>query len=289
MSRTYADRCPGVLRPWMAADGAIVRLRLIGGEISSASLCGLIEVAEKFGDGTVLLTKRTNLQLRGINYADPAIRSGLVDAVGELGLLPAPSHELIRNVMVSPLSGRSGGLADVRSVAHDLDEQLCNDPVFAGLAGRFLFVLDDGRGDVAARPQDLGVFAISADSVKVRVGSHHWGPSVPIADAATSLISFARRFLTIHGTGGSALWHIDELPDQGRELLDEVGQPENFPASNPPAFGPLIQRDGRTCHHVAIPDGVLTRAVAEPMLGRAGAAVIVTPWRSVLLPDLEDL
>ena len=37
-----------------------------------------------------------------------------------------------------------------------------------------------------------------------------------------------------------------------------------------------------------MPDGRLTPALAAEVLARAGAEVVVTPWRSLLLPDLED-
>jgi dissimilatory sulfite reductase (desulfoviridin) alpha/beta subunit len=53
MSRVRTDRCPGVGRPWPAEDGLLVRLRLIGGSVSSASLLSLVSVAETYGDGRV--------------------------------------------------------------------------------------------------------------------------------------------------------------------------------------------------------------------------------------------
>ncbi len=295
VSRTSADRCPGVLRPWIADDGAIVRLRLAGGSIPTAALRGLLDVAEEWGDGTVLLTKRTNLQLRGIAHdaADggrPCVPQGLVDAVTELGLLPSPTHELVRNLMASPLTGRVGGRADLRHVVHDLDERLCADPVFAGLAGRFLFVLDDGRGDLVDRDVDLGVVALSATEAQVRVGSERWGEVVPLNHAAPTLLALARRFLAVRGQGDHAAWHVDELAGRGVELLDgpHGRDPLTQVASEPPHHGPLVQDDGRTCDHVAVEDGVLTRERAEPILDRAAAEVVVTPWRSLLLPDLES-
>ena len=59
-SRTRRDLCPGVLRPWPADDGALVRVRLIGGEVTRAQLRRLGRVAETYGDGNVHLTSRAN-------------------------------------------------------------------------------------------------------------------------------------------------------------------------------------------------------------------------------------
>jgi precorrin-3B synthase len=288
-SRNHADRCPGVLRPWIADDGALVRLRLVGGVLPTDALRALVGIAEKFADGTILLTKRTNLQLRGIAHEGGCVPPALVTALTEAGLLPSPSHELVRNIMVSPLTGRAGGRADLRAMALELDRQLCADPAFAGLAGRFLFVLDDGRGDIAGRTLDLGIMAVNAETVQLRIGSHHWGAVVDLDEAPEALLAYALRFLDARGEGETALWHVDELPGQGSELINQhhARDLRTQVATVPLPYGIITQDDGRNAEHVAVPDGLLTAALAESILARAGDEVIVTPWRSIVIPDLE--
>ncbi len=288
MSRTYVDRCPGVLRPWIADDGALVRLRLIGGQISAESLRALFAVAVEWGDGNVHLTSRANLQLRAIPHADGCVPTAFVDAISATGLLPVPSHELIRNITVSPLTGRAGGNADLRPLADVVDKMLCADPVFASLAGRFLFSLDDGRGDISGRTLDLGVVALDEDTAQIRVGSTVWGPVVRLNDAAPTLVELARTFLGLRGAGETAWWHVDELPDKGAELLDRPYERDErtLMTSEPPTFGKIAQDDGRQAFHVEVPDGLLTPQLGEHVAG-LGPDLIVTPWRSVIVPDLE--
>lgn len=288
MNRTYVDRCPGVLRPWIAADGALIRLRLVGGSLSSSSLRLLVEIASEWGDANIYLTTRANLQLRAIAHADGCVPSALVSAISETGLLPVPSHELVRNINVSPLTGRVGGRADLRPLADVVDKLLCADPVFAGLAGRFLFSLDDGRGDVSGRTLDLGLFALDAHTAQLRVGSTLWGPTVDLNDSAPALLDMAREFLGLRGKGATAWWHIDELPGKGAELLDRPYERDErtLTTSEPPAFGKIVQDDGRQALHVEVPDGTLTPQLAEQVAG-LGPELIVTPWRSVIVPDLE--
>lgn len=289
-SRTHTDRCPGVFRPWIATDGAIVRLRLVGGVLPAASLPTLIEIAEEFADGTVLLTKRTNLQLRGIAHVDGCVPPALVDALTSAGFLPSPSHELVRNVMMSPMTGRVGGQADLRGVATELDSLLCADPALAGLAGRFLFVLDDGRGDVGGRSLDLGLTAVDPDHVQLRIGSHHWGPVVTLQEAPGALIAYAGRFLAAAGTGETALWHVDELTDGGADLIGQTFARDvrTQVTSLPLPYGMIAQDDGREAEHLAVPDGLLSRWLVEAIAGHGAAEAIVTPWRSIVLPDLEN-
>jgi hypothetical protein len=276
--RTRSDRCPGALRPWRADDGLLVRLRLIGGRVSSASLRALLDVAERYGDGRVHLTARANLQLRGLPGSEGSLRPDVLAAVAATGLLPTRTHERVRNVMVSPQTGLAGGRADLRPVAAELDRRLCADDRLATLPGRFLFVLDDGRGDLLGRSCDLGLVALDDRCAQLRAGSG-WGPTVPLGAAAAGLTALAGEFAQRRGDGPTAPWHVEEL---AAALVDPVPADPRVPAPGGPLpYGPVP--GGR---HVAAPDGLLDHA-AVAGLTAAAADLIVTPWRGVLVPEEE--
>ncbi len=286
-TRTHPDRCPGVFRPWQAQDGGIVRVRIPGGRLPASALSTLVDAAERWADGGVLLTSRANLQLRGIAVQDGVVPSGLVEALRAGGLLPSDTHELVRNVVASPLTGRLGGRADLRPVVAALDGALCADAALAGLGGRFLFVLDDGRGDVLGRPLDLGLVALDDQLAQLRTGSDGWGPVVPLDGAAAALAGLARRFHEIRGTGAAVPWHVDELPDPGAVGTRGTRDARTLVSGEPVPAGTYRQSDGRRLRVVAVPDGVVTRDVADQLLADAPAELVVTPWRSVVVPDLE--
>jgi precorrin-3B synthase len=280
-ARVRPDRCPGVLRPWPADDGALLRVRLVGGRLSTAQLAGLAALSQEHGDGDLHLTSRGNLQLRSVPLPVPL---EIVERVRALGLLPSNAHERVRNVLVSPLSGRTGGRADLREVAERYDALLCADPVLAGLPARFLVCLDD-RGDLADRSADLALEAVETTRGRVRAGG--WlGATVPLTEAPDLLVALARRFVELRGGGPTAPWHVTELPggpaDLGRFTAPGV------PASTtvPPPYGRIRQDDGRTLLHLAVPDGVLGHALTARVLTEARDEVVVTPWRGVVLPDL---
>src|SRR5690242_17852663 len=109
-ARTRTDACPGALQTHAAADGALARVRVPGGLLTAEQLLVLARAARELGDGALELTSRGNVQLRGLGEDD-------VPALGELlagaGLLPSATHERVRNVLASTLSGRAGGLVDV--------------------------------------------------------------------------------------------------------------------------------------------------------------------------------
>ncbi|HRK47514.1 MAG TPA: nitrite reductase, partial [Nocardioides sp.] len=193
-TRDRADLCPGVFRPWPADDGALIRLRPVGGRMSTQALLDLVAVAERYGDGRVHITSRANLQLRALPLDDGRVPDEVVAAVEATGLLPSRSHELVRNIMASPQTGIAGGRANLAPVAAQLDRLLCADPRLAELPGRFLFVLDD-RGDLLDRALDLGVVAINGASGQLRIGSDAWGAVLPLARVPRALVHLAHRFL----------------------------------------------------------------------------------------------
>ncbi|MCW2753953.1 MAG: ferredoxin-nitrite reductase [Marmoricola sp.] len=280
--RTRGDLCPGVSRPWPAEDGALVRLRLIGGEIAHDQLIALSQVASRFGDGRLHTTARANLQLRGLPLNDGALPVEVTDAIAATGLLPHPDHELVRNVMRSPLSGLSGGLADLRPVARAFDDLLCSAPDLADLPGRFLVVLDDGRGDLQGRTLDLGAMAVDEQHAQLRAGSEGWGEVVPLDDVPARLVALARDFLALRGEGPSAAWHVDEL---STPMLSGTRDPRTLRNAGPLPFGPF---DGG--QHLEVPDGVITAdvlaALAEVM---PEDLLVVSPWSGLVVADSGHL
>lgn len=294
--RAAVDRCPGVLRPHRAADGALLRLRLPGGQLRAQTLDLVSRAAARYADGDVQLTSRANLQLRGVATDDRgAVHPGLVDEIVAAGLLPNPSHERVRNIVCSPLTGRCGGLADLRPMVSELDARLCASPELAELPGPFLFVLDDGRGDVVNKSPDLGVLAVDAGSVRLVLGGRPVGPVVPLEHAAPELIDLALRFLpfTTPAAGGRRVWHVRELPSGGRELLDVPSAADGdlpLVADRGPRLGVLAQNDKGAVVSTLVPLGLLGRDQSAALCTAAGQGsgrLIITPWRGVLVPDLS--
>ncbi|WP_206051518.1 nitrite reductase [Nocardioides ferulae] len=278
MNRFRPDRCPGALRPWPAADGLLVRLRLPGGRLGSSALRGLLGVAERYGDGRVHVTGRANLQVRGMpaERAEPRLPAEVLAALEATGLLPSRSHDVSRNLMASPQTGLAGGRADLRTVLAALDRALLADPVLAGLPGRFLFVLDDGRGDLLDHRCDLGLVALDREVGQLRVGEG-WGDVVPLSSSAQRLAALARAFLGARGAGPAAPWHVREL---GRDLATRRTPDPRLPEpAPPPAYGEIPGG----CHVPVPPEGLDRTAVER--LCAAAPELVVTPWRGVLIPE----
>ncbi|MEU7786679.1 precorrin-3B synthase [Amycolatopsis sp. NPDC049159] len=267
-ARVRADACPGVFAPHDAADGPLARVRLPGGTISAVRLRALADAAEACGDGDLHLTSRGNVQLRGVT------RPGLAERLTDAGLLPSPSHERVRNVLASPSSGLRGGLADVRGLAAALDLALCAAPELAALPGRFLFAFDDGRGDVAGEGADVCWRATGPAEGTLLLAGGDTGRRVARADAVAALLDLAREFVRVRGTA----WRVAELDDPAWR-----GTPVAF-ADAEVVAGVFPRDDGGLAAGVVPRFGQLSAAQARA-LAEFGTAV-VTPWKSVVLPDV---
>jgi precorrin-3B synthase len=95
--------CPGALRPMASGDGLIVRVRPRCGAFTLPAAAALADLAQRLGNGHIDLTRRANLQLRGLSDERlPELQSEL----NRLGLLDRDAEtEAVRNVMVGPLGG----------------------------------------------------------------------------------------------------------------------------------------------------------------------------------------
>ncbi|MEW5629548.1 cobalamin biosynthesis protein CobG, partial [Streptomyces hydrogenans] len=197
--RDRGDACPGALRLHAAADGFLARLRLPAGRLTARQAVALAAAADSLGDGRISVTSRGNAELRGLAESCGAELAALLDAAG---LLPSPSHERIRNIVASPAAGLDGlGHADVQLWARALDAALCAEPRAAALSGRFLFVLDDGRGDVAGLGGDVTLIAAPDGAATLLAGSGAF--AVPAADAVPAVLACARAFLDAARAAGT--------------------------------------------------------------------------------------
>ena len=277
------DACPGALSLHEAADGALARIRLPGGMLTAAQLHTLAVTARDHGTGTLELTVRGNIQIRGITGVSGA--TAVADAVAGAGLLPSASHERVRNIVASPLSGRVGGRGgcrgDVRDLVTQLDAALQADPDLADLPGRFWFGLDDGRGDISALATDLGL-RLTDEGAGLQIAGRDTGVLVPPGDAVAALLDAARRFVAVRGT----CWRVTELADPAA-LLDRARLGPVPAAAQPPPVGWFDQDDGRVALGAAVPLGVLPARTAE-FLAAIDAPIAITPWRTVLVFDLDD-
>ncbi|MCB5168797.1 cobalamin biosynthesis protein CobG [Streptomyces bambusae] len=292
--RERGDACPGALRLHAADDGFLARVRIPAGLLGVRQAGLLADAADQFGDGQLELTSRGNVQLRGLADGCVAALAGLLD---EAGLLPAPGHERIRNIVAGPLSAPGDPQwPHVRPWALELDRLLCANTRVTALSGRFLFAFDDGRGDVAALGPDITVLGRPQQRALLRTGAAADGVEVAAADAARAALIAAEYFLDAAEAAGTRAWRVRELPPEhglaARELADRLeaagiaAEPVgtvDWPRSGAPRPG--VARDGSLC--ALVPLGRLTSGQLR-LLARAaaerGGELLITPWRSVVLP-----
>jgi precorrin-3B synthase len=129
--------CPGALRPMESGDGLLVRIKPWCGAFTLAQAAGLADIAARLGNGHIDLTRRANLQIRGLR---PDALPELHTALDGLGLLDADAAtEAARSVMVGPLAG-----PDVRALAVALTQAIVADRRLAALPAKFGWLVDGG-------------------------------------------------------------------------------------------------------------------------------------------------
>jgi precorrin-3B synthase len=235
----------------------MVRIRIPGGQTTGDALAELGELARAYGNGLLQLTSRGSVQIRGLPVVLP---DPLADGIAAAGFLPSPSHDRVRNIVATPLTGLYGGQADLRVMITALDHALQAEPELVNLSGRFLFTLDDGRGDVITTDFDLGYQARGPRGGIIMIGSER----VPVAaeDAVPTMIEIARRLVR---------------EPRGPVTRRTRGTPE-------PPLGTIGAHAG-----AAVPLGLLTPGqVAAVQQISGGGPVVITPWRGLVLPHAAD-
>jgi len=275
-TRAPVDRCPGLLRPHEAEDGLVARLRLPGGQTDSSTLVELSRLAVELGEGSLQLTSRGNVQLRGL---DGTRWPELIDRVAAVGLLPSITHERVRNVVASPLTGLGAAGPDLREMVVAFDAALCAAAELAELPGRFLFAFDDGRGDVTSLRFDLAYLARGVSSGVVLVGGRGLGVPTSAEAAVPLMIELARSFLSTRARLTPQPWHVAELAEPA-DLHAKITAAVVTRTAPPVPLGAV---DGAAS--VGVPLSLMT-PIQVAAIDRAahGGPVVVTPWRGLVVP-----
>lgn len=261
--------CPDAWRPMMAGDGLLVRVKPRLGRLTREQVLGLCGAAVAHGNGLIDVTRRANLQLRGVRESDwPA----LLDRLLTLNLVNAdPIIEMRRNILVAP-DWRVGD--DSHRIAGELQERLGELPDLPGKVG---FVIDAGQ--TSALHGEAGDFRIERGeegSLILRAEGRRAGVAIVAGKEADALIALANWFGESGGEdAGRMVRHGIALPDWADGHI--------FPASPAARIAPGRHDLGMA---YGLPFGrVEARILAGMMDTLSAGAVRLTPWRVLLLED----
>ena len=137
--------CPSLYEPMATGDGLLVRVKPPAARLSSAAARALADAAARFGNGIVELTRRGNLQVRGLSASGVP---GFAAAMAAARLAdPDPAVERRRIVMAPPLAGDDPAVAaDAPALAEAIEAIV---PI--GLPSKFCVAIDGG-GVLAGAP-----------------------------------------------------------------------------------------------------------------------------------------
>jgi precorrin-3B synthase len=288
--------CPGALKPMRSGDGLIVRVRPRCGMFTPDELTVLARAALRFGNGHIDLTRRANMQIRGVSAET---LPGLHEVMGRLGLLDStPQGEAVRNLMISPLAGIDPAeVLDVRDIARELARTLASERTLWVLPSKFGFIVDGGgRLTLADERADIRLAGIrNGADVAVAIGldaqaETDWLGSVVPANAASAVVETAHALLKLMPAG--ARQRMRDVSAEGLASLRSAMTLRLDPLTRDPrkTGGSLDRRvgllelgSGRFAVGIAAPFGRVATDQLEELAGKMVASgvkeVRPSPWR----------
>lgn len=265
--------CPDAWRPMAAGDGLLVRVRPPMGRMTPAQLRGLCDAAALHGNGLLDLTRRANLQIRGVaqdrwpELLDRLVALGLVDA--------DPLREARRNILTAPAWHDAD---DTARIAQDLTARLGELPELPGKAG---FVIDAGPAPALLHePGDFRIERGVTGRLILRADARPTGVTLAPGEEAAALIALARWFIESGGRpAGRMARHDARLPlwAQG-EVAPAAPAPQPTPGAHPQGTA------------LAVPFGAIAVDVLNALARLPGlVAVRLTPWRMLIAEGLQGV
>ena len=278
-----------------SGDGLIVRVRPQSATLRPHELGVLAGAARQFGNGHIDLTRRANLQIRGVR--DVSLPE-LQDMIARLGLLDANADgEAVRNIMINPLTGIDPTeTLDVRPIARELARRLTSDQSLWALPTKFGFIIDGGGGlSLAEQRADVRLAATAqgaqiAIGIETRAGIEWLGSTSPGAAAAVAIeigvvfIQAASRekrqrmralsaegLASIRSAMRSRLDALHENPRKADVSLNRIGvielDPDRFAVGIAAPFG-RVEADQ-------------LRRFADAMAAHGVEEIRLSPWRTL--------
>lgn len=271
--------CPGALRPMQSGDGLVVRIRPPMGRLTPAQAKAIAGAGVTHGNGTIDLSARANLQLRGVTTASHGL---LIDDLRLHDLIdPDIETESLRNLIVTPFrsapatpawsgDGGVGPLSDADGFAATVTAALAHMP---RLPAKFGFAIDTGpRPVLSGASADIRVERSDNGRLILRPDGHPFGQ--PVTDLARDAITLVNWFVA---NGGITL-------DRGRmaALVARGTVPPGCslaPARPLAAPTPGVHPEGA---FVALAFGQM-HAETLFALASLGHEIRPTPWRMLML------
>lgn len=232
--------------------------------------------------------------------------------------LPTAAADDVRNVMISPAAGRDPqALCDTRPLARQLLALLQSEPRFATLSPKFALLLDGGEAlAMIDHPHDIWLYAIRVEQgepwfafgLAGRPATDSAGAlgAVPASGVPSLVGALVHTFIDFAGPEDSRMRHV--IARHGADAIVrhaslslrcslrrplELAPWQRLPAEPARRFGAHRQRQPGLWHVGAQPplgrmDTAALRELAA-LARRHGAGTLnVTPWQSVLLPDIAE-
>jgi ferredoxin-nitrite reductase len=317
---TFRFRYHGLFNVSPAQNAFMLRCRIPAGELSSAQLRGLADIAEDWGGGYADITTRANIQVREIQPRDMI---HVLTKLQDIGLTSRGSGvDNVRNITASPTAGIDPQeLMDTRPLAKALHHYILNHRDLYNLPRKFNVAFDGGGAiSVVADTNDIGFVAVKhADAIAFRVqlagitGHKQFAadsgilvkPSEAVAVAAAMIRVFIEHGDRTNRAKARLKYLIDKwgvkkfLAETQKKLafpLVKVPLDQCQPAHPPIRHGHLgvfkQKQPGRNYIGVAIPVGRMTvrqmRRLAD-IAGNYGSGELrLTVFQNLIIPNVPD-
>lgn len=290
--------CPGALRPMESGDGFIVRIHPHLARLSPTQLLTIADSADRFGNGQLDLTRRGNLQIRGITSAHLTPLQAALDAINLLD--KSAEAETRRNILVSPLSGIDPTCRNIDDLASVLATALEQADDIGMLPAKFSNLIDGG-----------GILRLTSEKSDLRFVATGASPTAPYAifigsdlqplglcdasDVVEISLRLTRYFVRTRKDEERRIHQLlhrqtrAAFTAQLRGLLRNDNAQEHNIARGHTSIGCSSVNEDKIWFGLGLPFGAAStaelRVIGELAL-RFSASIRLTPWRTMILSNL---